>query len=137
MYMDCIFCNVAKHEIEANVIYEDEHTLAFLDRNPRNPGHTLVIPKEHYETIFEMPEEDIAHIYRVVKKISKPLKKAVEADGINVIQSNIVSQGVHHFHTHVLPRFWDDGIPIVWESHRAMDKAELMAIAEKVKRLIY
>jgi histidine triad (HIT) family protein len=134
--VDCIFCKIVKREMEANLIYEDEHTVAFLDMNPRNIGHTLVIPKAHYETIFEIPEDVIASVYRTVKRISGPLKRAVDADGMNTIQSNIVAQGVNHFHTHVLPRFWDDGMPIVWESHNAADKVELMAIAEKVKRLI-
>ncbi|TAL47883.1 HIT family protein [archaeon] len=133
---DCIFCKIVSKEIAANVIYEDTNTIAFLDLNPRNPGHTLVITKQHYATIFEIPEEIIADVYRTVKKISKPLKETVNADGMNTVQSNIVSQGVHHFHTHVIPRFWDDNMPIVWESHHAADRVELMAIAEKVKRLL-
>ncbi len=134
--MACIFCQIANKEVAADIVYEDGQTMAFLDVMPRNKGHTLVIPKEHYETIFEIPEDLMVEVYKTVKKVSMAARKAVNADGLNTIQSNIVTQGVPHFHVHVLPRFRGDNIPIVWESHLRADKMELRTVAERIKRLI-
>ena len=133
---NCIFCKIIKKEIPAAIIYEDGKILAFLDIRPRNPGHTLIIPKEHVQTIFEISEEEMTEIYKAARKIAMALKQSIECDGVNIIQSNIVSQGVPHFHTHVIPRFFDDGMPIVWESNQEASLEELQNIAEKIKNKI-
>ena len=133
---NCIFCKIVEKGIPASIVYEDDRVLAFLDIRPRNVGHTLVIPKSHAATIFDISEDDIANLYKVVQKISFAVKKAVNAEGINIIQSNIVSQGVPHFHTHVLPRFFDDEMPIVWESNNEAEQEELDEVAEKIRAVI-
>jgi histidine triad (HIT) family protein len=120
----------------SSTIYEDEKVLALLDIMPRNPGHTLVIPKAHRENIFEIREDEIGHLYEIVKKVAHAIKKAVDADGVSIVQSNGVSQGVMHFHTHVIPRYFDDGMPIVWEGHEQAKKRDLDIIAEKIKDVL-
>jgi len=109
---DDLFVKIAKGEIPSHKIYEDEHTFAFLDRSPNNPGHTLVIPKERYKDIYEIPEDVLSHVMNTVKKVSIAVKKAVGADGINIGMNNegAAGQVVFHAHIHVIPRFKDDGL---------------------------
>ncbi len=108
--------------------------MAFLDVMPRNPGHVLVIPKVHRENIFEITEDEIGHLYKIVRKVAIAVKKAVDAEGVSIVQSNKVSQGFLHFHTHVIPRYFDDGMPIVWEGDERVDDKELDKIAEEIRR---
>src|SRR3989304_7767023 len=84
----CMFCRTPQKQIPASLVYEDEKAMAFLDISPLNEGHTLVIPKEHYETIFEIPQELIAYIHGIVKQVAIAVKKATKADGISIIQQN-------------------------------------------------
>lgn len=134
--MKCIFCQIVEKKTEASILYEDELVMALLDIKPFNPGHALVIPKKHFENIFEIPEETIAHLYKIAKKVAIAVKKAVDAEGISIVQSNTVSQGFAHFHTHVVPRYFDDGMPIVWEGYSMVDGKELKPLAERIKRFI-
>ncbi len=136
MVEGCVFCGIAEGRMKAHVLYEDSSVIAFLDIKPKNPGHTLVVPKKHFVTIFEMDDETIGSVYKAVRKLAPAVVKAVGADGVNTIQSNIVSQGVNHFHTHVLPRFFNDGMPIVWESSDNADDRELSRIEKSVKSLL-
>ena len=109
---DCIFCKIVKGEIPSNKVYEDEKVLAFLDIGPVNKGHALVIPKEHYVNIYDIPENLLKNVIAAVKKVSKAVKKGVNADGINLNMSNDPSAGqvVMHSHIHIIPRFKDDGL---------------------------
>src|SRR4030065_2150995 len=103
----CIFCKIVRKQAPASVIYEDENVMAFLDIRPLNEGHTLVIPKEHYETIFEIPQELIAYLHGIVKQVAIAVKKATKADGISIIQQNgkAANQEILHLHVHVVPRY--------------------------------
>jgi len=103
----CVFCRIARKQASASMIYEDETALAFLDTRPLNEGHTLVIPKEHYATIFEAPEELVVHLHRIVKRVALAVKEVTKADGISIIQQNgkAANQEVFHLHVHVIPRF--------------------------------
>jgi len=103
----CIFCRIAQKQAPASCVYEDEKVMAFLDVRPLNEGHTLVIPKEHYETIFEIPEELITYLHGIVKRVSFAVKKAAKADGINIFQQNgkTAGQEIFHLHVHVVPRY--------------------------------
>src|SRR5207244_12431011 len=87
MKEDCIFCKIADKEADATVVYEDPHTLAFLDIHPLNPGHTLVIPKKHYVNMLEMPSEEAGRVCASVSKVMKGDQKDAVADGISVVQS--------------------------------------------------
>ena len=102
---DCPFCRIASGESAASIVYEDENVLAFMDLSPATVGHTLVVPCEHWENIYEVPEETLTKLIAVVKRVSVAVKKTFDADGIMVIQNNgrAAGQMVFHLHFHVIP----------------------------------
>jgi histidine triad (HIT) family protein len=109
--------------------------IAFLDIRPLNLGHTLVIPKEHYETIYEIPDELIGHIHTIVKLTALALKKATEADGITIIQQNgrAAGQEIFHLHVHVVPRYMGQKLPRFEEIQEA-NREKLNKAAEKIRQ---
>jgi histidine triad (HIT) family protein len=111
--MDCVFCKIAKGEVPSKKIYEDADTVAFLDISPRNPGHALVIPKKHYGSILDIPENELANLMKTVKKVVVATKNATNSDGTSIVQSNgrAAGQMVGHIHFHVIPRFMSEGPP--------------------------
>jgi len=136
---DCIFCRIVRKEIESSTIYEDDKVLAILDVKPFKSGHTLIIPKGHFENIYDVPEDVIAQIYRIVKRVAIAIKKSIKPEGISIIQSNEVagSQGIFHFHTHVIPRYFGDKINqvgVIWESNTMLTKKELDHVAENIRK---
>ncbi|MCD6523009.1 MAG: HIT family protein [Candidatus Diapherotrites archaeon] len=135
--MDCVFCDIVAGKEKASKIYEDEHTLAFMDIGQVTKGHVLVIPKRHIETIDEMSEQDALHLARTVYIITKAVKQALNAEGINIIQSNGKAAGQHikHIHFHILPRFTGDGIEIHFPYHRP-DRRTLGEVAEEIKKYV-
>lgn len=132
---DCIFCKIIKGEVPCTKVYEDTSTLAFLDIAPINPGHTLVIPKQHYETIMDIPENLLENVTKTVKKISIALSKM--SDGISIAQNNKKSanQLVPHLHFHIMPRYKDDGHKFTWPKEE-YKKGEAEKLAEKIKSLL-
>lgn len=130
---DCLFCKIIKNEIPSEKIYEDEHTFAFLDINPVNIGHTLLIPKTHSQNIFDVETRALEKIAPVLKKLSLSIKEAVGADGINIISNNggAAGQLVFHLHLHIIPRFSDDGLKH-WHG-KNYSKEEMSETAEKIK----
>ena len=123
-----------QNEAPASIVYEDEKVIAFLDIRPLNEGHTLVIPKEHYETVYEIPEELNAHIYRIVKRTAVVVKNATKADGITVIQQNghAAGQEVFHLHVHVVPRYEGQRLPKFTEIPNA-SREQLEKTAERIR----
>lgn len=107
MVEGCLFCNIACGNASVSVVYEDESVLAFMDLNPISMGHTLVVSREHWENLYDVPEETLSAIIRAVKQVSFAVKKTVGADGIRIIQNNGRSAGqvVMHIHFHVVPTF--------------------------------
>ena len=105
MSESCVFCKIARKEAPASVAYEDEKEIAFMSVPPINIGHTLVVPKKHYENIYEIPEEEVAYLYKIVKKLSHAVQKAVNAEGIRLIQNNGATAGqvIFHLHVHIIP----------------------------------
>jgi len=101
----CVFCKIAQKEAPASTVYEDEKVIVFLSIQPINVGHTLVVPKKHYENIYEIPEEEVAYVYKIVKKIAHAVKKAVDAEGIRIVQNNgeAAGQVIFHLHVHIIP----------------------------------
>ncbi|MBN2457994.1 HIT family protein [Candidatus Woesearchaeota archaeon] len=108
---DCIFCKIIKGDIPCSKVYEDEDFLAFLDIGPVNKGHTLIIPKEHHETLLDTPDYIMERIGPIIRKVAAAVKSVTGADGLNVMQSNNASAGqiVPHLHFHLIPRFQKDG----------------------------
>jgi histidine triad (HIT) family protein len=109
MAQNCPFCNVASGKAAASIVYETENVLAFMDLNPISVGHTLVVSRQHFENIYEVPETLLAELTSVVKRVCVAVKKAVAADGIKVIQLNgrAAGQVVFHIHFHVIPAHSD------------------------------
>ena len=114
---DCIFCKIVRGELPCYKIYEDNETLAFLDRNPVNPGHTLLIPKKHSETILDTNDETLKKLITTTKKISKAIFESMKLEGFNIgiNQFKIAGQVVPHLHIHIMPRHKNDGIKL-WPS---------------------
>ncbi|MBI4173906.1 MAG: HIT domain-containing protein [Candidatus Aenigmarchaeota archaeon] len=110
---DCIFCKILDGSIPAKRVYEDDATIAFLDINPRNPGHTLVVLKRHAEAIADMRVDETGRLFEAVKKVADAAKEAARADGISICQNNgkAAGQVVAHVHVHVIPRFNNEGPP--------------------------
>ena len=108
--MECIFCNIVDNKSEAEIIFENENIVAFLDIQPINYGHTLVVSKIHYDNILTVPSEEIADIMKATQFIAGAVKRGVNADGFNIISNNGDSAGqtVYHFHFHIIPRFTED-----------------------------
>lgn len=131
---DCVFCKIAEKKIPSKLIYEDEETMAFLDINPGAPGHSLIIPKKHYDTLFEMPEDEVSTLFKTVAKIVNAINRVVKPDGVNVFQNNKAAAGqlVNHVHVHVFPRFHGDGIDFKWR-RVVLDDDDLDNIARKIK----
>lgn len=107
MSESCTFCKIARKEAPASTVYEDENVIAFMSIQPINVGHTLVVPKKHYENIYEIPEEEVAHLHKVVKKLAHAMKKAVDAEGIRIVQNNgeAAGQVIFHMHVHIIPMY--------------------------------
>ena len=131
---DCIFCNIVSGEIPSHKVYEDSDVLAFLDRSPVNPGHTLVIPKVHHKDLLDMPPELGAKVMNAIQKIAPAVLKGVGADSFNLGVNNGSTAGqiVFHTHFHIMPRFRDDGKEL-WHGKNA-DQHELAKIAEDIRK---
>ena len=137
MTEDCIFCRIVEGEIPARVVYEDEETLAFLDANPLAPGHTLVIPKRHYETLGETPTEPGEMAFAAVHLLTPLIEDAVDADATTVAINNgeAAGQEVPHLHVHIVPRFDGDGggpIHAIAGDSPDLSEDELDDIAERI-----
>ena len=132
---DCIFCKIVNKEISADVIYEDEKVLVFLDIAPINPGHLLVIPKEHYESMLDVPENVLQEVILRVKKMALTIDKI--ADGVNVGQNNKLAAGqiVNHLHFHIIPRGEGDGL-VSWPGKEYPSKEESIKMSEELKRIV-
>ena len=135
--MDCVFCKIVNGGIPSSKVYEDKNSLAFLDINPLNKGHTLVIPKKHYETIADIPESEVAELMKVVKKVGIAAQKAVGAQGLNITQNNgkAAEQFVPHIHFHLIPRFDEDGIYMT-HPKKKYHEGEMEEVRKKIEGLI-
>lgn len=137
MNADCLFCKIAAKQIPAEIVYEDKNTLAFLDVHPKAPGHTMVIPKSHYETILDMPEAEVGGIFSAVRLVSGAVSRALAADGLNIGINHKAAGGqvVNHLHVHILPRFAGDGGTSMHGIVNNPPQEALQAIKDKIKRL--
>jgi len=135
--VDCVFCKIRDGQIPSFKVYEDSRTLAFMDINPLNPGHCLVITKNHAATIFDVEVLDLQAAIAATKKLAMALKGAVQADGINILQANGAAafQSVPHFHFHVIPRFNNDGKGFDWKLV-AGDKQQIGMNGERIRAVL-
>lgn len=121
---ECVFCAIAEGEAPAHRIHETDRTLAFLDVEPVNPGHSLVVPKAHHETLTDTPPALAADVFRATRDLAEAVESALDPDGINVVQSNgeAAFQEVFHVHVHVLPRHEDDEVSVHWPREELTDE---------------
>jgi histidine triad (HIT) family protein len=131
---NCIFCKIIAGQIPSFKLHEDAHTLAFLDINPTNPGHALVIPKNHAPNLIAPDDADLGRVMATVRKVAAAVDKTLSPHGINLLQANGpgAAQSVFHFHMHIVPRAKDDGLLMNW-TPKPGDKAALAALAERIR----
>ncbi len=107
--MNCIFCKIGKKELESNIVYESESITAFLDIDPINEGHVLIIPKKHYLDIEELPKNILDEIMELSQKMVKALKELYNPNGYSIMQNGGEFNDIGHFHLHIFPRYQNDG----------------------------
>jgi histidine triad (HIT) family protein len=131
---DCIFCQIIKGELPCAKVYENERVISFLDANPINAGHTLVLPKRHYATLFEISEEDLYACTAASQTIAMAVFKATKASGLNFFQNNYrpAGQRVDHIHFHLIPRFHQDSFWNSWPS-KPYPQGEAGEVLKKIK----
>jgi histidine triad (HIT) family protein len=135
--MPSIFSKIVSGEIPSIKVYEDDQTLAFMDISPATRGHTLVICKEEYADLWNIPEETLAAVTRTVQRVAHGLRAALKPDGLNVIQNNGAASGqtVAHYHVHVIPRWEGDTALRLWTPQPA-DQDQLRVAAEGIRQAI-
>ena len=131
---DCIFCKIINEELHAAVVYEDDNTLAFMDIGQVNPGHVIVAVKPHIQDIYALNAELAAAVFRTATGIAQAVKKAMQPEGMTLLQANepVGWQTVFHFHIHVLPRHKDDGVTLTWPAKNPSQE-ELDRLSAQVK----
>jgi histidine triad (HIT) family protein len=131
---DCIFCSIVSGDAPATIVDEDEHTVAFMDIHPWTRGHLLVIPRDHYADIREMPDDTLAHTMSAAKRLARRAVDKLDADGVNLLNSvgRAAWQTVFHFHVHVIPRYDDDPLLLPIRPQEG-DPDEIKEDAEKLR----
>ena len=131
--MTCIFCDILAGKREGHIVYEDENHLAFLDKYPIDDGHTLVIPKKHYERITDMDSNDVGKIFSLIPKIAKAVLSGASADAFSLAQNNgkAAKQIIPHVHIHIIPRYNNKGT--VWTKRQIPTDDVLSELAQKIK----
>jgi histidine triad (HIT) family protein len=134
MAEDCIFCKIVAGEIPAQIVDEDEHTLAFMDIAPATRGHALVIPKVHTNDLWEIDEEQFAAVARAAHRLAQKVKQRLDPDGVNLINSCRPEawQTVFHLHVHVIPRYSGDPLKLPWVP-AAGNLTEIAAVADQLR----
>ena len=131
---DCLFCAIAAGDVPAEIVLADDVAVAFLDGRPVFKGHVLVIPREHYETLADLPADLVGPLFTRVQRVSAALPAALGAQGSFVALNNVVSQSVPHLHVHVVPRTRGDGLRgFFWPRQRYADDAEAAAYAQRIR----
>ena len=131
---DCIFCKLANGVFPTNSIYEDDDFNVILDVGPATKGHVLILPKEHYDNLYELPDELAGKAMILAKKLAKKITEKLSADGLNVVQNNgeTAGQTVMHYHLHLIPRYKNDGQHILWNPTEP-SKEELESVRDLIK----
>lgn len=117
MQDSCIFCKIANGMIPSKTLYEDEDFRVILDLGPATKGHALILPKQHSDNLYELPDETAAKVMVLAKKMAAKMTEKLQCDGFNIVQNNgeVAGQTVMHYHLHLIPRYKDDGQKILWK----------------------
>ena len=131
----CIFCHIISGKVQSKKVYEDDRCLAILDINPANPGHTLLLPKEHYSIMPQLSEDEIAHLFTIAKTISNATLRALEVEGTNIVVQNGIAAGqkAQHFMIHIIPRKEKDGVNFELPQ-REIPEDELEAVRKQLEK---
>ena len=131
---DCIFCKIANGEISSDTVYEDDKYRAILDLSPAVKGHTLIIPKDHFDDLLSADEETLESVLKLAQRIGAAQLKALKCDGFNVVQNNgeAAGQTVHHLHVHIIPRYNGGAKMVAWEQLKS-EPEEQQKIAGEIK----
>ena len=131
---DCIFCKIVAGEVPCFKLHEDDETIAFMDINPVNPGHALIVHKAHHRDLFESPADDVAVVTRTAQRVATAVQATLKPPGMNLLQCNgpAAKQSVLHFHMHVIPRHMADGLTMNWDLVQG-DMDEIGALAGKIR----
>lgn len=130
---NCIFCKIANGEIPSKTLYEDEKFRVILDLGPATKGHALILPKNHYANLYELPDEAASNVMLLAKKMVSQMTDRLSCDGFNLVQNNgeVAGQTVFHFHMHLIPRYKDDDQKIGWKPGKPSQE-ELEEIRGKI-----
>ena len=129
----CIFCQIVAGNVQSRKTYEDEKVVALFDINPANPGHILLLTKEHYSIMPQVPDDEVAHVFMVAKALSNSMLRSIDAQGTNIIAANGIAAGqrAQHFMVHIIPRKENDGINFVLPQ-KAMEEREIESVGNKL-----
>ena len=132
---DCIFCKIANGEIPSKTLYEDGDFRVILDLGPATRGHALILPREHADNLYELPEDTAAKVFVLAKKMATKMTEKLHCDGLNIVQNNgeAAGQTVHHYHVHIVPRKNGDDVTMTFGSFPKPSDEEMAAIKDKIK----
>jgi histidine triad (HIT) family protein len=134
---DCRFCAIVAGDEPGHVVFEDEVSLAFLDQRPLFPGHTLLVPREHYQTIWDLPDGLVGPLFANAKLLSEAIRDAMKAEGAFIASNNVVSQSVPHLHVHVVPRNRKDGLRgFFWPRTKYDGEEHMRETAEAIRKAV-
>src|SRR5579859_3636916 len=131
---DCLFCKIVANEIPAQIVAQDEHTVAFMDINPATAGHALVVPRRHAANLLEVDPDDLAATAKAAQGLARRITERLGADGVNLLNScgSAAWQTVFHLHIHVIPRYSDDPLKLPWTPAPG-DPDEIASVAEQLR----
>jgi len=135
--MNCLFCGIVNDEVSAVVVFEDDISLAFLDHRPLFPGHCLLVPRSHFETLSDLPSELVGPFFQNVQLLARAVELGLDAEGSFVAMNNRVSQSVPHLHVHIVPRRKKDGLKgFFWPRNKYESDAELSKVQKAIQSAI-
>ncbi|MGH9264880.1 MAG: HIT family protein [Acidimicrobiales bacterium] len=133
----CVFCAIVAGDVPAHVVASDDATLSFLDARPVFPGHALLVPRTHVETLTDLPPDQVAPLFAAVQCLARAVEAGMDAHGTFVAMNNRVSQSVPHLHVHVVPRRRKDGLRgFFWPRQRYADDTEMAAVADRIRAAV-
>lgn len=130
----CVFCKIVNGEIPSAKVYEDDQVLAILDLSQAQKGHTLVMPKKHFDTFLDADSDTVKHVFEVTQKLARKIKTNLNADGVNVLNNTnaAAGQSVMHMHVHIIPRYTNDDLEIKFVDHS--DKYKLDDVLKEINK---
>lgn len=135
--MSCLFCGIVNGEVSASIVFQDDISLAFLDHRPLFPGHCLLIPKNHFETLGDLPADLVGPFFKNVQLLARAVEAALEAEGSFVAMNNRISQSVPHLHVHIVPRRKKDGLKgFFWPRNKYKNDVEMFEAQKSIQAAI-